>query len=348
MRSSIFSSKTPTKAHIVLVLAVCALFCLTTESVTEFFFGRVSRIEARREGEYRSAMAVRSDRPAGRISVLVIGNSLLLHGVDFPQLQQEMGPEVELHRVVFEDTSYVDWLYGLNHMFRQGARPDVVVQLLSPVQLTSDATVGDYGAHMLVDHRDILSFARDVGADRNRTSVLALDNVSFFFGARAQIRTWILGKILPDLPRLTSLFHGKADPVYRVPPDLARTRLGRLRAVCQHYGTTFVLTVPPTRQESDADIRAVEAAGSAQGVPVLVPVHLGVLPVSDYSDFIHLNSQGAARFTPLFADSLRQVVLTSVAAASPVTTPSWQRAASLHVATGDRRGTLPTPSGRRK
>jgi hypothetical protein len=338
MRSSIFSSEKPVKAHIVLVLALCALFCLSVEVVTAYFFGRVSRIESRREGEYRQAMAVRSGKPRGKLSVLVAGNSLLLHGVDFPELQRELGPEVELHRVVFEDTSYLDWFYGLNHIFRQGARPDVVVLLLSPVQLTDDTTEGDYGAHMLVDHRDILSYARDVGADRNRTSVLALDNLSFFFGTRTEVRTWILGKLLPDLPRLTRYFRGNSDaPAYSVPVEVATSRLARLRATCGRYGAAFVLTVPPTRTDSPADTRVVETAGASLGVPVLVPVDEGVLPQSDYADLVHLNPHGAARFTPLFAGRLRQFVsggMTAQAATASATQPS----ASLRVTARETEG----------
>lgn len=332
MRSSIFSSKTPAKAHIVLLLALCALFCLATEAVTEYFFGRVSHVESRRENEYRRAMAVRSGKPQGKLSVLVAGNSLLLHGVDFPELQRELGSEVELHRVVFEDTSYLDWFYGLNHIFRQGARPDVVVLLLSPLQFTDDESVGDYGARMLVDHRDILSYARDVGADRNRTSVLALDNLSFFFGTRTEIRTWILGKLLPDLPRLTHYFRGNSEPpAYSVPVEVARKRLARLRETCNRYGAVFLLTIPPTREDSPADARAVERAGASQGVPVLVPVGEGILPASDFADLVHLNAEGAAHFTPLLADGLRHVVLERIAAAGQNTPGSLQNSASLHL-----------------
>jgi hypothetical protein len=344
MRLSIFSSKTPTKAHIVLVLALCALFCLTAEAVTGYFFGRVSRIESRREGEYRMAMMVRSGKPQRKLSVLLAGNSLLLHGVDFPELQSELGPEVQLYRVVFEGTSYLDWFYGLNHIFRQGARPDVVVLLLSPVQFTDDESVGDYGARMLVDHRDILSYARDVGADRNRTSVLALDNLSFFFGARAEIRTWILGKLLPDLPRLTNYFRGNSDSAaYTVPLEVATSRLAQLRATCGRYGAAFLLTIPPTREDSPAEARAVELAGASQGVPVLVPVGEGVLPKSDYADLVHLNPQGAARFTRLFAGRLRQFVRGSVAAqatAGPVLVDS----ASVRVIAKEKQGGQLTPS----
>lgn len=131
MRLSTFNSKVPTKAHIVLLLALCAVFCASVELVTAHYFGRVSRIEKRRETEYRDALAVRSARVRHKTSVLVAGNSLLLHGVDFPQLQQDIGEGIELHRTVFENTSFLDWYYGLQQIFNAGAQPDVTVLVLS-------------------------------------------------------------------------------------------------------------------------------------------------------------------------------------------------------------------------
>lgn len=307
MRLSIFNSKVPAKAHIVLLLALCAAFCASVELVTAHFFGRISRIEKRRETEYRDALAVRSARARHKTSVLVAGNSLLLHGVDFPQLQQDIGIETELHRTVFENTSFFDWYYGLQRIFNAGAQPDITVLVLSPAQLTSDAYNGDYSAHMLVGFSDLMRFAKDTHADRNRISVLALDNLSFFFGSRAEIRTWILGKLLPDLPTLTSNFRYQAKAV---PPDndavleLATQRLKQLRSLCERRGTVFVLVVPPTIQ--DSGISAVLKAGASQGVPVLIPFAPGVLSSSDYSDEVHLNANGALKFTRALAQSLKQ------------------------------------------
>jgi hypothetical protein len=307
MLSSIFNSKVPTRAHIVLLLALCAAFCASVELVTAHLFGRVSRIEKRRETEYRDALAIRSARTRHKTSVLVAGNSLLLHGVDFPQLQQDIGMETELHRTVFENTSFFDWHYGLQRIFNAGAQPDVTVLVLSPAQLTSDAYNGDYSAHMLVDFRDLMRFAKDTRADRNRISVLALDNLSFFFGSRAEIRTWILGMLLPDLPVLTSHFRYQSKGE---PPDndavqeLATQRLNQLRSLCESHGTEFVLVVPPTIQ--DSGINAVLKAGASQGVPVLIPFPPGVLSSSDYSDEVHLNANGAMKFTRALAQSLKQ------------------------------------------
>lgn len=307
MHLSIFNSKVPTRVHIVLLLTLCAAFCASVELVTGHLFGRVSRIEKRRETEYRDALAVRSARARHKTSVLVAGNSLLLHGVDFPKLQQDIGLETELHRTVFENTSFFDWYYGLQRIFKAGAQPDVTVLVLSPAQLTSDAYNGDYSAHMLVDLRDLMRFAKDTHADRNRISVLALDNLSYFFGSRAEIRTWILGKILPDLPTLTNYFRyqNKGDPPDNdAVQELATQRLKQLRSLCESHGTEFMLVVPPTIQ--DSGISAVLKAGASQGVPVLIPFSPGVLSSSDYSDEVHLNANGAMKFTRALAESLKQ------------------------------------------
>jgi hypothetical protein len=314
MHLSTSNSRTPTKAHIALVLVLCAAFCASVELLAAHFFGRFSRMERRRESEYRDALAVRSARTRHRISVLVAGNSLLLRGVDFPQLQQDIGPEIELHRTGFENAGFLSWYYGLQRMFESGAQPDVIVLVLSPPQLTSDLNDGDYIVHMLVDPRDLMRFADDVGADRNQISVLALDDLSFFFGSRAEIRSWILGKVLPEAPTLTSHFH---PPFKYEPPDnnkilaLASKHLEQLQQLCERHGTAFVFVVPPTFQDSGAN--AVLEAGESKGVPVLIPLSAGVLPWSDYSDENHLNPNGAAKFTPALAASLKQFMAQNVA-----------------------------------
>lgn len=332
MRLSISNSKQATKADIVLVLSLCALFCAAVEFTTAHFFGRISRIEKRRESEYRAALAIHA-ASAGphKPVILVAGNSLLLQGVNFPQLQQEVGPQIELHRSVFENTFYFDWYYGLRRMFRAGARPNIVALVLSPGQLTSNAIDGDYSALMMVDHKDLLRFANDIGADHNRMSVLALDNISYFFGARAEIRSWILGKLLPDLPVLTQHFHYKGSaPETSAMEEIASQRLSQLRRLGQRYGVNLILVLPPSIQ--DEGTAAVLKSASSLGMSVLDPISPGSLPASDYSDGFHLNAQGAFRFTPALAATLRGLVLRAAPlnvearlhARTPVTPPVQQ------------------------
>jgi hypothetical protein len=300
------------KFHIVLLLVLCVVFCAAVESVTALLFGRVSRVEKRRETEYRAAAAIQSARLRHKNSVLVAGNSLLLMGVDFPELRRTVGPDVELNRTVFENTFYLDWYYGLNRLFRAGARPDVVALVLSPWQLITDSYNGDYSVQMLVDEPDLLHFVTETGANRNETSVILLDKASFFYGTRTEIRSWIIGKILPDLPSLTR--HFRFNPT--LPHDsniaeIASARLDRLRDLCEQNGAHFLLIVPPAK--NDAGIGAVAKAGTEKGVLVLIPIP--VLPNSDYSDNIHLNSEGAAKFTSALSESLKEALEVSSAGA---------------------------------
>ena len=308
MHLSTSSSNAPTGRHVFLLLLACALVCALIEAGTAFEFARISRIEHRRETEYQRVLDMHPAEHA--TSVLVAGNSLLLEGVDFPQLQQQVGPEFSLRRFVVEGTFYLDWYYGLRHMFAAGARPDAVVLVLNPTQLGSFAIGGDYTTHFLVDKADLLQFASDAGADRNRISSMALANMSFFYGARAEIRNWVLGQILPDLPSLTHTLRSAPKPAAGADSqELGMQRLERLKRICQEHGAELVFVIPPSNE--DIGISALAHAASTSGIRVLVPIAPGLLPSSDYSDRFHLSPNGASKFTPALAAGLRQVLLAS-------------------------------------
>jgi len=198
----------------------------------------------------------------------------------------------------------------LSHMFRMGAAPDVVVLVLNPIQLTSRAIDGDYSAHFLVDRRDLTSLANDIGADRDKMSSLALANVSFFYATRAEIRTWILGRILPDLPSFTHLLYvAPTLPSGNAFPRTATQRLIQLRELCETYGVQVVLVIPPAVEDSGA--ATVLRAAKESGVKVLNPIGPAILPASDYSDNFHLNSRGAGKFTPALASALKETLLSA-------------------------------------
>jgi hypothetical protein len=275
----------------------------------------VSRIENRREAEYQSALHIRPIHSGRSESVLVAGNSLLLEGVNFQQLQQEVGPDLDLRRTVVEGTLYLDWYYGLRRLFDAGAQPNAVVLVLNPVQLTSSAIASDYTAHFMVDDKDLARFATDIGADRNRFSSLVLAHFSFFYGARAEIRNWVLGQMLPDLPRLSRSFrHDQKAPDHDALQALAVRRLIQLQDLCWQHGANLVFVIPPANEDFGAS--AVDREAMAQGINVLMPIAPGVLPKTDYSDGFHLNAEGAGKFTPALAAALKQVLLSSEASSS--------------------------------
>jgi len=58
---------------------------------------------------------------------LLVGNSLLLYGVDLDRLHELTSGRMQIYPIFLEATGYYDWLYGLRRLFRQGSRPQVVV-----------------------------------------------------------------------------------------------------------------------------------------------------------------------------------------------------------------------------
>ena len=84
----------------------------------------VGRVPQRADDRHRTA----SD---GRTHVLVVGNSLLDEDVRFDRLHDALAARWDARRFVVEQTFYYDWYYGLKRLYREGARPDVVVLMLS-------------------------------------------------------------------------------------------------------------------------------------------------------------------------------------------------------------------------
>src|SRR5262245_12774657 len=105
MHSSTSSFKAMPRKHVVLLIAVCLVLCLSVEIGARAYFARVSRMEHRRQTEYHEALGVRSLRERHARSALVVGNSLLLEGVDFNQFTEAVVPDVKPSRLVVENTS---------------------------------------------------------------------------------------------------------------------------------------------------------------------------------------------------------------------------------------------------
>src|SRR5207237_7021474 len=137
--------------------------------------------------EYRLAREIGCDRDAGRTHVLVVGNSLLDEGVQFDRVREGLREDCDARRLVVEQTCYFDWYYGLKRLFREGARPDVVVVALSPSQWVRPDSRGDYTAQYLWSLADIAEASRDLGLNATQSTDLFAARISKFWGARAEI-----------------------------------------------------------------------------------------------------------------------------------------------------------------
>jgi hypothetical protein len=263
-----------------------------------FTYARVSR-------QYGEALKVRPSRPGEPASVLMVGNSLLLYGVDVDRLHELTSGRMRIYPIFLEATGYYDWLYGLRRLFRRGARPQVVVVGLPVDFFLGTGVRQDYSPLMLFDARDVLGVASDLRLDNTATSNLLLEHSSTFWDRRSALRAEVLRQIVPHLEDLFSLI--KTMPTIPQGPEfeaVAISRLRTLRELCEANGAKLIILVPPT-PSSESAVRQMAIASQKAGVQTFVPIDPGALSARFYQrDALHLNPEGAALFTSALATDL--------------------------------------------
>lgn len=300
----------------------CAVVALAAEAIARLALDRASKMQQRVTLEYRSARQIGSDRHEGRTHVLVVGNSLLDEGVQFDRVRAALGDQCDARRLVVEQTSYFDWYYGIKALLDAGARPDIVVVVLSPSQWVRPDSRGDYTAHYLMQAADLRDAARDLGLNATQEASLVFARLSMFWGARAEIRNFVLIHLMPDLGRLMN-FSSYIDPTPIVDIEIeqnARARIERLNRILRAHGARLVILVPPVLDANDGAPGLTRAARPC-GVPVIRPVTSGTFGKSLYRDTgFHLNPAGAAIFTEQFVRALQTELRSEASAPTPVAT----------------------------
>lgn len=321
MRLSISDSKSSAMAYAKALTGICAALIIGLEIFSGYLLKHDSATYARIAEQYDQAVKIRPAEPGEPASVLIVGNSLLLHGVKVDRLQALTRSRLRIYPVFLEATGYYDWLYGLRRLFRKGARPDVVVVGVGVEYFLENGVRQDYVPMMFFDARDALAAASDLHLDRTATSNLLLAHVSTFWDTRSAIRTQVLERAVPHLQDLFSLINPKpAVPEGREFAAVANPRLQRLRRLCESHGAKLILLVPPTLSSETAVSEMARTANEA-GVDVSVPIDPAALSASFYQpDGMHLNSQGAVLFTSALARDLPERVMSRATLSSGANT----------------------------
>lgn len=288
-----------------ILVAICVVLTIAFEGVSYYLLKRHSETYARVSQQYADALRVRPAEPGEPKSVLMVGNSLLLYGVDVDRLQKLTSSQLSIHPIFLEATGYYDWLYALERLFREGSRPQVVVLGVGVNAFLSNGVRQDYTPMLFFDLKDADDVAHDLKFDNTETSNLLLEHSSVFWDTRSVFRMQILKHAVPGCKQLFQLL----KPQPPVPPEpgfdaIANPRLQRLRRLCAAYGAKLIILVPPTPSSENA-VRQMTLASAKEGVESLVPVDPAVLPHQYYlADDIHLNPEGAAIFTSALATYL--------------------------------------------
>jgi len=305
MHSSIFDSKSRAITYAKALVAICALLVIVFELSSIYLLKHGSGTYARVSRQYNEAVSVRPSGPSEPPSVLIVGNSLLLHGIRLDRLDALTSSRMRVYPIFLEATGYYDWLYALQGLFRQGARPQVVVVGVGVNYFLEDGVRQDYAPMLFFNRRDTFAAASDLHLDRTAASNLFLAHESVFWDTRSPIRMQMLKRIVPHLEDLFSVVNQKpAIPEGSEFAAASIPRLRRLRDLCDQHGAKLIVLLPPTLSSEKAVSEMVDAGRSA-GVEISVPIDPATLSAKYYQrDGMHLNSDGAVLFTSALAKDL--------------------------------------------
>jgi hypothetical protein len=296
---------TSARAGILALLTGLAVILLGLELGSPLILTRLSRIERRIESETQVARSLRPFTPDGRPSILIVGNSLLMEGVQLEPLRDGLTSRYAVSRLAIAQTHYLDWYFGLRRLLEEGSRPNVILLTLATDQLASEFSLGESFAHRQMSARDFPLVVREAKLDRTTASTYFLAHWSNWLADKGYIRQDVLILLVPNFRDLAGRI-ADHSPHVSDPSILlgsSQRRLPELHDLAQTYGVRIVLLVPPTLHEDHS--QEVQQLGDKVGIPVWLLSTPGEFPRDLFSDGLHLNLRGSEIFTARVADKIR-------------------------------------------
>src|SRR5258706_15137646 len=178
-------------AGVIALLAGLVVIFLGLEVSSPLILARLSHTEQRITVEMRAAQRLRPLSADGRPTVLFVGNSLLLEGVQMDKLQEQT-PQYEVSRLAVEQTHYLDWHFGLRRMLEEGTRPSVIVVSLATDQLASRFTLGEAFARRQMSTSDFPQVVRETHLDRTTATTYLFAHWSRWQADKGFIRQCVM------------------------------------------------------------------------------------------------------------------------------------------------------------
>ncbi len=297
---------------VVLVLAIFSILA-GLEVFTRVFVEHRSKVQREVNREYDAAVRIKHSTDPNGKHILIVGNSLVGHGIDMGSLKRDLPPNWQVDRFWIYNTGYEDWYFGLQRLFAKGARPDAVAVVFAALHWYANGIRGEYSSQYMFESRDIPRISSELDLDRTTASSLLFARYSKFFALRSEIRKALLMRLVPDLPNMYALFKPAAQHHVQDRDVLAvlTTRIEAYRAITERYGASLVLIVPPIPRARDEHQNEIRIAAKRAGVKLVMPMSSADTPQSYFSDDIHLNPEGARLFSSAVSKSLGPAVTRS-------------------------------------
>lgn len=299
MRLSTFNSSSAPAKAIAVLLALLISYMAFLEIAARVALPALSEGIGRVTTDYRDASQIQAKSHTAPPGLLLVGNSLLLDGVDRHTLVESLSPAINTSMLPIEGTSYYDWYFGMQRLFAEGSRPSTLVLCINARQMISNSTNGEFFAHFLMRIEDLPEVIRVGKLSTMASSNYLFSHWSMWLATRTNVRIGLTERLLPGANELAARFSVRDGTAMDSDPEISKRVLERLRKfndLAKSYGAEFVWLVPPTTNLDDPSPDLQELA-QAEGIRVLIPYLPGKMPVDHYADGFHLNRAGSKDFT---------------------------------------------------
>src|SRR5437899_12865345 len=174
MRLFISNSKSPATTYAKVICGISFAFLIALEGLSAYMLKHHSVTYRRVSQQLNRAVGARPAGTGEPASVVMIGNSLFLDGIQVDRLQELTSERLRIYPIFLEATGYYDWLYGLRRIFRLGARPEVVVVQLEANSLLWNRVRTEYSPMLFFDAPDLLHVSSDLVLVRTAENSLLL------------------------------------------------------------------------------------------------------------------------------------------------------------------------------
>src|SRR5258708_12624231 len=123
MHSSTSDSKSRAMTYAKALAGICAILIIAIEIFSGYLLKRHSVTYARISRQYDAAVKIRPAGPGEPASVLMVGNSLLLHGVEMDRLRALTFNSILINPIFLAPTVYHACISTLQRLFPQTPQP---------------------------------------------------------------------------------------------------------------------------------------------------------------------------------------------------------------------------------
>jgi hypothetical protein len=291
-------------AGVPVLIVLIALSLIAFELFARGIVERKSKVQRIVNEEYQAAIHIRNTGPR---QLLVVGNSLVGHGLDFAEMQRRLPPSWQARRFWIYNTNYDDWYFGLRRLFAEGSRPDAVAVVFAALNWYANGIRGDYSSQYLFRARDVPDVRSQLGLTATTASSLLFARFSKAFALRSEVRKVLLNGIIPDLPQMYNLFKpiGGRQLSEEQVAAIAAPRIKAYRDIARQFGALLIVIVPPIERPKEEHQAGMRKAAEIAGVPIYMPMSCGDVRPGEFADDMHLTPEGAKRWTDVLMEYVR-------------------------------------------